>query len=397
MIYVNQKMMKPILLLACMTLLYMGTLAQTRTVIATAAWNVGTTWQSGNIADVIGEDVVFATGSGELTASIPGGYTPTVGNVDLGTTGNISIAGSLNIGNSVTTKNLSGTSDERTITVSGNLVIWGNVVFTGKVNWFVSGTVLIKGNLTMGNSSYISGSGTFTVNGNFTSGTSTLVQNSNIVKVVGAVSVGASSILQNSGTFTAQSCSGPASFCGGVLPIVLKNFQGDAGPEEVALTWITTTEYNFDRFVIERSINGVNYTEIGVVYGAGRNLKDIETTYFFSDANPQIGRNYYRLRCVDLDLFEEFSPVIMVDWKGNNIISVYPIPGDGNSMVIKTNFDPDENASVTIHNNVGAALYVFPVHGTESNLQFTSKLPTGIYYLHYSSRNQQKVFRIPVK
>jgi hypothetical protein len=389
--------MKPILLLAFMTLSGIVALAQTRTVIASAAWNTGTTWQSGNIADVIGEDVVFATGSGELTASIPGGYTPTVGNVDLGTTGNISIAGSLNIGNSTTTKNLTGTSDERTITVSGNLVIWGNVVFTGKVNWFVSGTVTIKGNLTMGNSSYISGSGTFTVNGNFTSGTSTLVQNSSVVKVVGAVSVGASSLLQNSGTFTAQSCSGPVSFCGGVLPIILKSFKGSAEPEKINLHWIITMEFNFDHFIIERSLDGVDFSEIGIVHGAGRNLKDIETNYFFSDPNPHQGRNYYRFRAVDLDLYEEFSPVIMIDWKGKEIISVYPIPADGSSLSIHTNFDPDENAFVTVYDNLGARLYMMSVTGIENHLLFASRLSSGIYYLDYNSRNHQEIIRFFVK
>jgi hypothetical protein len=370
-------------------------MGQTRTVVASGAWNAGATWQSGDIADALGEDVVFTVG--EKTASIPGGYTPTVGNVDLGTSGNISISGSLSIGSSGNPRNLIGSSDERTITVSGNLTIWGNVTFTQKVNWFVSGTVLIKGNLTMGDDSYISGSGSFSVNGSFTSGTNTLVQNSNLIDVDGPVQVGTGSLLQNSGTFTALSCSGPSSFCATVLPVTLKTFEGYARIDRNVLDWITTSEYNFDKFIIEHSVDGQSFVAIGESQGAQRNLLSIETTYSFADIHPVIGVNYYRLKSLDLDGYFEYSSIINVRWEGPKKITLYPNPTEGSFITLIQNFQSNESTIIQVFDHLGVLRDVFQLQGTLTNeLHFHDQLSSGNYFLKFVGSDFTDVVKFSV-
>lgn len=62
---------------------------------------------------------------------------------------------------------------------------------------------------------------------------------------------------------------------------------------EVLLKWTTEQEVNTDLYNLERSANGVEYTQIGSV--AGSMLSTDAKDYSFSDRSPLQGNNYYRL------------------------------------------------------------------------------------------------------
>ncbi|MEO6916890.1 MAG: metallophosphoesterase family protein, partial [Chitinophagaceae bacterium] len=62
---------------------------------------------------------------------------------------------------------------------------------------------------------------------------------------------------------------------------------------QVFLKWSTEQEINTGSFTIERSANGVDYTQIGMVPGV--DLSVIARDYNFEDKAPQNGKNYYRL------------------------------------------------------------------------------------------------------
>ena len=53
--------------------------------------------------------------------------------------------------------------------------------------------------------------------------------------------------------------------------------------------------------------------------------------YSFLDEAPKTGTNYYRLRMVDLDNTQTFSPTVSADWKERTL--VYPNPSDGSFWV----------------------------------------------------------------
>ena len=86
------------------------------------------------------------------------------------------------------------------------------------------------------------------------------------------------------------------------LPIELINFEAFylAEQEHVKLIWSTTSEINNDYFIVEKSLDGENWEEIGRVQGAGNS--SIKNTYSEIDEAPKKGViNYYRLKQVDLD------------------------------------------------------------------------------------------------
>jgi hypothetical protein len=99
------------------------------------------------------------------------------------------------------------------------------------------------------------------------------------------------------------------------LPISLVKFEAEKLAEKVKLTWVTATEINNEKFIIERASDGQDFTSIAEIKGAG-NSKELNE-YTFVDANPLKGTMYYRLTQVDFDgTSTSFEPVAVNSSKG---------------------------------------------------------------------------------
>jgi hypothetical protein len=85
------------------------------------------------------------------------------------------------------------------------------------------------------------------------------------------------------------------------LPVKLYSFAANLNTNKVDLKWVTASEINVSHFIVEKSTDGVNYTNAGVVFANG-NATD-KTNYSLTDnINTSLsGVIYYRLRSVDID------------------------------------------------------------------------------------------------
>jgi hypothetical protein len=101
-----------------------------------------------------------------------------------------------------------------------------------------------------------------------------------------------------------------------VLPVKLLQFGAKTQRKTVVLAWKTATELNNDYFDIERSFDNNTWQKIGQVKGNGtiNTLKN----YTFTDNNPQIGTNYYRLRQTDFDGQNTLSSVVFATLSSEN-------------------------------------------------------------------------------
>jgi|GEM_PF-3240263 len=118
-----------------------------------------------------------------------------------------------------------------------------------------------------------------------------------------------------------------------VLPVELLTFTGYNDGEVNVLNWMTASEKNTDKFIVEKSVDAQNYVPIGVVSAHGNS--SIPKEYGMLDTEPAAGTNYYRLRIYDFDGAYEYSNVIAIDFNpGSNpvnatgIVSLYPNPTD---------------------------------------------------------------------
>lgn len=84
-----------------------------------------------------------------------------------------------------------------------------------------------------------------------------------------------------------------------VLPIDLLSFNAGVKNNVTILNWVTLSETNNDYFIISKSKDAINYTDIGVINGSGNS--NVNKTYQYVDKSPYNGLNYYRLSQVDYD------------------------------------------------------------------------------------------------
>ncbi len=107
-----------------------------------------------------------------------------------------------------------------------------------------------------------------------------------------------------------------------LLPIELVGFTALAKTQSVQLDWATALELNNSHFEVQHSINGSDFIIVGEVDGFGNSTEMQE--YHFMHEDFLSGRNYYRLRQVDLDGNFSYSSIVVVRSKGNNPISIRP-------------------------------------------------------------------------
>lgn len=86
------------------------------------------------------------------------------------------------------------------------------------------------------------------------------------------------------------------------------------GKEQVIgnlLEWSTAVETNSQMFMVERSTDGLEYENIGVIDAAGRSLD--EKGYRFLDINATTTKAFYRLRQIDVDGSGSLSQSVLVN------------------------------------------------------------------------------------
>lgn len=108
--------------------------------------------------------------------------------------------------------------------------------------------------------------------------------------------------------------------CVTTLPIELLEFNGYNVDKHNYLYWLTASEINNDYFTIERSRDGVFWSVLGEVDGAG-NSSEIKN-YYFLDYSYTGGINYYQLSQTDFDGKSETFNIIVI----NNNITNYEDP-----------------------------------------------------------------------
>ncbi|HVU56514.1 MAG TPA: LamG-like jellyroll fold domain-containing protein [Puia sp.] len=92
-----------------------------------------------------------------------------------------------------------------------------------------------------------------------------------------------------------------------ILPVVFTSFTAVARDGQAYLQWQTGQEENSKEFIVQRSTDGINYSDIGSVAAAG--TSHTQRTYNYTDATPATGVNYYRIKERDLDSHITYSSI----------------------------------------------------------------------------------------
>ncbi len=111
-----------------------------------------------------------------------------------------------------------------------------------------------------------------------------------------------------------------------VLPVTWRYVKAQRKGQQVQVQWATASEKDNDRFEVETSVDGKNFTYVGKVAGSGNS--STERHYEFLHASPAPATTYYRIKQVDLDGGFEYSQVVAVQTgkAATMQISLYPNP-----------------------------------------------------------------------
>ena len=175
------------------------------------------------------------------------------------------------------------------------------------------------------------------------------------------------------------------------LPVTITSFNGYLKNKEVILEWNTTHEINVSQYVVERSVDGNNFQNLGTV-GAFGSLK-----YNYSDNFPVIGDNFYRLKIYDKDGTFTYSSILKENYNIEmvNSISVFPNPVINNTINVHLDNIPAGQYSLTLVNKLGQLVYKKQLNhlgGSVTNsIQIEEKLAKGVYYLQLNNYRVQVI------
>jgi hypothetical protein len=172
------------------------------------------------------------------------------------------------------------------------------------------------------------------------------------------------------------------------LPVELLSFDGFAEKQGVRLVWETASETNNESFTVERSTDGLEFSPLAILPGAGNSYQ--LRSYVHLDANPLPGINYYRLRQADFDGKTEWSNVISVQMESNRKqLLASPNPLINNTLRLLYDAGQEEEATVEVFNPAGAVVLENRVVLAEGANELTLPLQgiaPGIYIARLTGR-----------
>ena len=183
-----------------------------------------------------------------------------------------------------------------------------------------------------------------------------------------------------------------------LVPVKWIFVKGKHTGQSVELHWATAAEVNNDRFEIERSDNGRDFTKVGSVSGSSQSTGTKE--YSFDDSQPKNGTSYYRIKQIDKSGSSEYSVVVTVNSSVNKgRIEYFPNPAQ-NFINLMIDDKGKGTVQIRIYNLEGRLVKEQQVNKQDEILTTTvqiQQLTSGIYMMEVKLGNEWKEVRKIVK
>jgi fibronectin-binding autotransporter adhesin len=176
------------------------------------------------------------------------------------------------------------------------------------------------------------------------------------------------------------------------LPVKLVQFSAIRQGSAVRVDWVTASEQNSAYFVVQRSTDGRTFTDLQRVAAQGTTTSRYD--YAALDATPLAGLSYYRLRQVDNDGKENYSPAVAVRFEGQQTtpaLVAYPNPATAQGFqVLATNLGTT-GGTVQVFDNVGRLVLTHVAATAEATIHPTRPLASGIYFVTWQTTDGVKL------
>lgn len=194
---------------------------------------------------------------------------------------------------------------------------------------------------------------------------------------------------------TAYRWTSPCAVAGGpcvVLPINFKNFYGERVEKVNRLFWETSEEKNIKTFIVERSSDAENFTEIAKVLPTNQPSK-----YNYDDKFSVPGTlNYYRITAIENNGERKTTHVVPLGANASEIAvsGLYPNPVDGNSFNMIVDSKISTELTILIYDSFGrlvSSTNKFVNAGPANITVDVNDLSSGVYSVEITNTNKEVV------
>ncbi len=181
------------------------------------------------------------------------------------------------------------------------------------------------------------------------------------------------------------------------LPLGLLKFEGRLDKSVGLLSWTMTNEQDLTGFVVEKSIDGKTFSQIGQV----KSMENGRTTNQYRYVDPYLTQDaYYRLRLMKTDGQQEVSDLVVIrlSKSGSRNVALMPNPAQtGTQIAIDGMTDLAEEASVELIGLDGRRLHAWKGTLAEVNRQIATtvrNLPGGLYPMRMTLAGRTQTLKL---
>lgn len=174
---------------------------------------------------------------------------------------------------------------------------------------------------------------------------------------------------------------------GTVLPVSWLSFKVEPSNDAAVLKWQTASETNTQSFFVQRSSNGVTWSDLASLNAIGGNTQI--NTYSYRDKQPLPGMNYYRIKTLDVDGKTGYSIINKISFLPNqNLFRVINNPSTNNYISIQVY----KETNMALYNSDGIVLWIKKMARGVQTISFHQK-PKGVYWLVAEGTSQKVIIR----
>jgi hypothetical protein len=178
------------------------------------------------------------------------------------------------------------------------------------------------------------------------------------------------------------------------LAVELSQFNASrSGAKQAKLYWVTESEMNNEYFSVQRSKDGIEFEEIGVVKGNG--TTSARHAYDMYDNDPYLGINYYRLIQYDFDGTSASSGIRTVTFEDPNrkglTVSAQPNPF---VKSLRVDYEVEGQSQMIVYDAEGTLINTFDFDGRVRHEIDLEGYPAGMYVVKVISGEDEQVVKV---
>ena len=173
------------------------------------------------------------------------------------------------------------------------------------------------------------------------------------------------------------------------LSVNLATFGAICTDHSIKLKWGIQNDLDIVKYEIEKSSTGLVFTSIGAITANGIST---ESKYVFTDNDPIVGTNYYRMKVYHKNTAVNISSIVRIYFgEVGNTIFIYPNPS-GSELSVRFAAVNKGRYQMSVLSNDGQRLVTMPIvhDGTDKTVKINmpATLPKGVYRLFLIDKDQ---------